>query len=112
MEPTEAQKKWFWEQCGFTSDEWGIYAPGVEHKPWNVYWENYSGVPPIDLNNLFKYAVPFLQYANIQYSNQYPGVVPMCSATASVQFADNHTYADNDPALALFWAVYKAFGGE
>ena len=43
-EPTEAQIEELWEWCGFYDVEDGVPPP--------------IGTPPIDLNNLFKYAVP------------------------------------------------------
>ena len=47
-EPTEAQIKEFWEWCGFTiSGDWAYL-----NSPYR------RGIPSVDLNNLFKYAVP------------------------------------------------------
>jgi len=117
-QPTEAQIKEFWEWCGWeivedTGRGWYSIDPITKTR--------YMGTSdpiclnllyiPIDLNNLFKYAVPKLRYANIQYSDQYPDVVPAYSATASIQFGDNHTWADSDPAIALFWAIWEAVRG-
>ncbi len=55
MEITDKEIKEFWERCGFTrykrytSPKLGWRAPdGI----------NFPEEPPIDLNNLFKYAVP------------------------------------------------------
>jgi len=56
--PTEAQIKEFWEWCGLVSRE-----VTYQGKTWRE-WSNSDGgfesryTPPIDLNNLFKYAVP------------------------------------------------------
>ena len=54
MKPTEEQIKKFWEWCGFKYDHWGddnfIIYPD-DKVPRAVQ-------PLIDLNNLFKYAVP------------------------------------------------------
>jgi len=54
-EPTEVQVKEFWERYGFT-DRYD-YDTGCG------YWEHVGGdadpdLPPTDLNNLFKHAVP------------------------------------------------------
>jgi len=52
-EPTKAQEKEFWERCGFkwwdTAEAWCFGKDEVSRE-----------LPPIDLNNLFKYAVPKL----------------------------------------------------
>ena len=120
-QPTKEQIQWFWERCGFVGD----YLPLIDHSvdPPQMYAGHWcflfpdgtsvrvGHLPPIDLNNLFKYAVPKMGYVNIQFSDQYSDVIPQFSATASIRFADNHIWADEDPALALFWAIYKALGG-
>lgn len=61
-EPTQEQRKEFWERCGF---EYGLHL--VQHKtmPYKITgWKSpdgswlSEGFPPIDLNNLFRYALP------------------------------------------------------
>ena len=99
MKPTEEQIKKFWERCGFIFEK-----TGQRHIPelFEVYqWrypdgEHYDKLPPIDLNNLFEYAVP--------KTKTYDYLIDWAIQTA-------HAYVDNrsgyDPALALFWAIWK-----
>ena len=51
--PTEAQIKEFWERCGFKRVNWKGWR-GWEYPDLGATTE----LPSIDLNNLFKYAVP------------------------------------------------------
>ena len=104
--PTDEQIKEFWEWCGF------IYSGEIRSMYQRYYgWsypranggfiDNQSEPPSIDLNNLFKYAVPKLsghQKASL------PGY-----------FKGNGTLFEflyvEDPALALFWAIWKVIHG-
>ena len=54
-EPTQEQSKEFWERCGFNfaGDKRFLGFPDGTLR-------SITGVPPIDLNNLFKWAVPQL----------------------------------------------------
>ena len=64
MNPTDEQIKKFWERCGFWQYTiWHGFMGLTSHKEWidpkgDIYGDN---LPPIDLNNLFKYAVPKLK---------------------------------------------------
>ena len=115
---TEEQIKKFWEHWGFKFIYQGQCEIGGKPTPYG-HWE-YMGewrekLPPIDLNNLFLYAVPKLReigcrcmlsdksdddieciegecYMGRVYGRQTQG------------FIDEY---DEDPALALFWAIYK-----
>ncbi len=97
--------------------EWCGFKPSAATL-WNKsgYWmtpdkqKGTPNLPPLDPNNLIKYAVPKMRYVNLQFSEQYSDVIPQFSATASIRFADNHTWADNDPAQALYQAIQKARG--
>ena len=93
-QPTEAQRKEFWGWCGVPT-----YVRLLEGK-----WVD---ILPINLNNLFKYAVPKVQMEgcvvnldsnpNLKYSCQ---VLPRRTSQA--------TYAESkNPALALFWALWQ-----
>jgi len=105
MEPTQEQIKEFWERYGYTGKLAGIEDIGErEGKLVYVY-------PPIDLNNLFKYAVPKLEaqkfrmmitYNNIKRPNkEYMYRVSFCKFKTN---SWGKAY-DKDPALALFWAL-------
>ena len=94
--PTQKQIKKFWEG-------YGLYK-----KNGKVEWWAELPFPPIDLNNLFKYAVPKLDGA---------WAVRLVHYVDSVNWHAELTYgtlkygeikvADRDPALALFWALWQ-----
>lgn len=106
MKPTDEQVKKFWEKCGFE------YRPmiSVKYEKWVWYYPDtpysYLELPPIDLNNLFRYAVPKV----LKYD-----VVLVCKGEreyeASTWESPNGkqiTYTEaRDPALALFWAIWE-----
>jgi hypothetical protein len=103
-QPTQEQIQKFWEWCGrFQSKDqkdtgWWIYPNG----------EIIHGLPVIDLNNLFKYAVPKLKFPYIDFDLSFTDG----SALVSVQeYSDKASDLGRveakakDPALALFWAI-------
>ncbi len=101
--PIEARIKEFWE--GY----------GVHHYPdcecirvkgccWGISEETYGKngnwhfvLPPIDLNNLFKYAVPFLMSSG-DGGELYKVLKQWIKAVVC---------GCKDPALALFWALWQ-----
>ncbi len=92
MKPTDEQVKVFWEWCGL---------PLAKLIP-----------PRIDLNNLFKYAVPKLVEENQWVINL--GYTPSLPKIYHVRINDSinahlatFIAQSKDPALALFWALYK-----
>ena len=109
-EPTREQIKEFWEWCGWKfklgkQEEFGSSELSVWIPP-----NGYDGViylcpPDIDLNNLFKYAVPkllrlrdvgFIKWDGFRDKNKY------------TIFSNGKRFADtDDPALALFWALWQ-----
>ncbi len=99
----------FLRWCGWTNNGCYWFEPiefgGNRYAP---YGDKYNQTPRIDPNFLIKYAVPKMRYVNLQFSEQYSDVIPQFSATASTRFADNHTWADNDPAIALYRAIQQA----
>ena len=95
--PTEAQIKEFWEGIGWDN----LKDSGI------IKWINNKGKvsfvekpPPIDLNNLFKYAIPRLD--SWAMFKQPDGVLVEVSAGKVHEARIVH----NDPVLALFWAIY------
>ena len=112
MIPTKEQ--WFWEQCG---------VQPTKRKTWikeSADWLRYDYYPPIDLNNLFKYAVPKLKEVDLEFDMSFKEDTGgrMCEVILqnSWQYPDGHEtiyyHKDYDPAQALFWAIYKALGGK
>jgi hypothetical protein len=127
-EPTEAQIKEFWEWCGWKKLS-GLSYSGCElwlnpceqfdlGEP--VCFDNGEPMyrlpkadtemclPPIDLNSLFAYAVPklaeFYSWINIDHVHKPIRYI----VTISNGFLGKvYKYSGNDPALALFWAIYS-----
>jgi len=98
--PTKAQVTEFWEKCGFK------YLPRGSHDKFHqleaIRYPDltiHSVEPPVDLNNLFLYAVPKLfEVLDIDVQAQ-----PLLIAWIKRVVWEE----DIDPALALFWAIYK-----
>jgi len=104
-EPNEEQIKRFWEYWGFTETHNGHGVPVVVANT----GEWLSKYPPIDLNNLFLYAVPKLDYAEVGVDAVHRDMEDYANAEAVL---DGQPYygKHKDPALALFWAIYKVTG--
>ena len=107
-QPTEAQVKEFWEWCGFEE---------IHHKGYwnNLYWKapidgwEYPIRPCIDLNNLFKHAVPKLENPLIiLHLQEGTWLCQVYHAKIEGKPYTIGVYEDKDPALALFWAIYEA----
>ena len=110
MKPTKVQEQNFWEWCGLYQSEQQIHTGWWHYPDGSIQ----HGFPPIDLNNLFKYAVPKLAETKkrIEYSIDFS--ILDWGKEANHYFAilqGSHqllgTGEDKDPALALFWAIYK-----
>lgn len=110
MKPTEEQRIKFWEWCGFTTKPFAPqYATPEEPDPVYVFdpeGNSVSNFPPIDLNNLFKYAVPFL----IKKLGNISTLRLLLIWAFDVVFPRDSEL--KDPALALFWAIYEVIKGE
>jgi len=119
MEPTKEQIQWFWEQCEFK------FQKSDRNRVGTWVYPNYEcewSLPSIDLNNLFKYAVPKLRTIHNDLKVLFVfGSVSRCaifkwdkkySRKKNFEWLLIGERTDDDPALALFWAIYKALGGE
>ena len=94
-QPTQEQIKEFWEWCGFSVKcENDIH---YWYDPKGKFYDMHS--PFIDLNNLFKYAVPKLK-----------GWTPARDKILR-QWLTIFIRDDSDPALALFWAIWEVKDG-
>ncbi len=97
-EPTDEQVKEFWEWCGCCQSKmqidtgWWFYPDGEIH----------HGLPGIDLNNLFRYAVPQLPFLRMDYQ---PITEEYFFETMKPNTINLAVGRDKDPALALFWAI-------
>lgn len=92
MKPTDEQVKEFWERCDVPT-----YVRLIDGK-----WVN---ILPIDLNNLFKYAVPRLEDWNMGKCENGDVWVTVHNGRELFEVKDK------DPALALFWALREVRGG-
>ena len=98
MEPTQEQIKEFWEWCGIKEIISKALWRYERYKETNHWWgapngRKYKELPPLDLNNLFEYAVPKLKQL-------FPaGTIPK-ALLSWVETKD-------DTALALFWAIWE-----
>lgn len=117
-EPTKEQLQKFWEWCGFKY-VFGEMVRTGEFTEQNYYWESPTGkkyfeLPQLDLNHLFKYAVPKVQdvggcWIQTEYDKntqefQYRACIYMVGGYFGVGIS-------KDPALALFWAIWKVIDG-
>ncbi len=106
--------KEFWERCGFiykdepfTNDSGhkGIgrtfYYPNGEVQGYSTRAEGLPIYPTLDLNNLFKYAVPIV-HNKLGDKACYD---LMCEWVQDIIF-------DNDPALALYRAICEVINAE
>lgn len=96
-EPTKGQEIELLKWCGFTKTIDGhgvtwIVAP-------NGAW--LGRYPELDLNILFKYAVPKLRYCSLQFHGM------TYTANVCIDFANHYFDASSKPALALFWALWQ-----
>lgn len=106
MKPNKEQAKKFWERFGFRRVN--CPEPEIEwaytHPDGGYY--SFKGYPPIDLNNLFKYAVP--KYIELDSSGDSPNNIDNAYRRLFERWL-KRLHWDNwqDPALSLFWAIYK-----
>ena len=97
MKPTEARIKEFWEGCLVKEENEGGYCWWRDNND-ELIIAGYDSLLPIDLNSLFKYAVPKLVEITAKFR-----------ASATIGRAIVKAILDSkDPALALFWALDKA----
>jgi len=120
MQPTEEQVKKFWEWCGFRyryipygslqARELPEYPDIADAQKYCLTDPNSceSDYPELDLNSLFKWAVPKVLESGID-------VTVTAYRTSPVKWQADLGYlmhTELDPALALFWAIWKVIEGE
>jgi len=132
-EPTDEQIKEFWEWCGLHYCQYINKVTGTTEcsnglpMPYGWILPKAMGIRlgelPIDLNNLFKYAVPKLFTWSIgkNWELQSDFTIKENGIKASVDLKpiDPNKYdtikpseaISNDPTLALFWAIYEVSKG-
>ena len=107
--PTEEQIKEFWEGCGFMwqkrgkyeSDGYIMFAPGKFQTYQTHIW-----LPLVDLNNLFKYAVP-KTYNPCQIELLKDDDTWRARVSDYLSIEKGTVFSDKDPAIALFWAIWE-----
>lgn len=116
-QPADEQIKEFWEWCGFEYKETDRkYALLYNGEIIYFWWKSdYTACPnlPIDLNNLFKYAVPKLRDLSEDNALQdiefhWQGINISDIVECNLIFDEAQFDGEGkDPALALFWAIYE-----
>lgn len=110
-QPTKEQIKEFWEW-------YGVKGKYFVHDTYGEFGGRVTGVkyPPIDLNSLFKWAVPKLQskftYPEVSFEYGVHGNMTVICRVEYSSFVDKEMkivakVEDKDVALALFWALWK-----
>jgi len=101
-EPTQEQVKELWEWCGFRLADGSGYL--LAECP--IEYPLGFHLPIIDLNNLFKYAVP--KDADVQVSTGRGLAGEINRWVVAIGISGKWYRAeDKDAALALFWAIYE-----
>ena len=104
MQPAEEQIKELWEWCGLREE-----VIDELHSLWHYPDGSHEiDMPYPDLNNLFEWAVPKLSseatFDRVEIS------LPTSKTEFGVKLVARHqtiVERDEDPALALFWAIWK-----
>ena len=95
IEPTEAQKKEFWKWCGIPYEGYG-----------NADRLKAKNLPDIDPNNLLKYAIPKLK-DKLQQNTDPVNSFQYRYFLVLQDWITCMSYGNEDPALALFWALWQ-----
>jgi hypothetical protein len=106
-QPTPAEVEEFWERCDLYAEERGAWS-GKKFYSWFAPNKLFicDDAPPIDLNNLFRYAVPKL---NKPCYLQYDPDFLEFDACVHEHHDSISNSTNSDPALALFWAIWSVF---
>ena len=122
MKPTEEQQEKLWKWCGWRRVPEGKKAFHYERCQKVMNWyapdnqeRSYKSLPPIDLNNLFKWAVPkwiktFPHSGGCQVA--YRIETPLFVSLSKADSKNNLGNLDEEFALALFWAINNIFNKE
>lgn len=115
-QPTEQQVSEFWKWCGFTRSTHPL-ATYYENRPRESVevscWVTPTGetipcgLPDIDLNNLFKYAVP---KAIVKICQIFKVDIQSAYKTLFSWWLDKMFNETNDTIEALFWALWQIKG--
>lgn len=105
-EPTKEQVEKFWEWCGFTKGNGsGYYYPNKQVVD-GAIWD--SKLPKLDLNNIFKYAMPRFWVVDIKLIDAiFWSVFVSYPAPPKGEVKSGKALVEKDLALALFWAIWE-----
>jgi hypothetical protein len=113
-QPTKEQIKKFWEWCGFKPITTAEKYPEIStNRPDDIVAWNYPDgngdyhLPEIDLNNIFRYAVPKLLNGQCELYTSIGDKRGSCLARVWFGFYEHKEAYNNDPALALFWVIWQ-----
>ena len=108
---TKEEIKEFWEWCGIKymkhQGQEGWIRPDIDFA--------FSSPPAIDLNNLFRYAVPKVLYCRLSYRGREDYVAEVSnipSQDIDHICGDSVFRVNKDPALALFRAIQEVIKNE
>ena len=99
-EPTQEQIKELWGWCEF---KFKLSASENPHYWIDPFGRAMAKLPPIDLNNLFKYAVP---KRIRQYEDKGEHTASVWNKLF-ITWVHSMVEGNSDPALALFWAIWE-----
>ena len=111
-EPTESEQRMLWEWCRARCQKCDKL---IKVKPQRIQSDCccYSFELDLDLNNLFKYAVPKMKLLhpelNLSIVFVWDRYKEHCLADITYYGSRTLGYSNNskNPALALFWAIYS-----
>jgi len=111
-EPTEAQIKELWEWCGLQEEIYQESHVWYDSQGRWVYQGYELTYPPIDLNNLWRYAVPKLAWYSISIIDDGSGKMLVLVCVQLKAGDKPRTAINKDLAPALFWAIWEVIHGE
>ena len=113
-QPSENQIRELWEWCGWEQTTNGFYAhPSIASAEY-YHYESGGKLPPIDLNNLFKYAVPKVSHAEVAtgcFAGQTGNFRAQVKTNPPQLYERWSSASAETPALALFWAIMEVING-
>lgn len=118
--PTDEQIKKFWEWCGFkkelipftTQEGFWEHEMMLTVPSGDKYRVGMDEFPEIDHNNLFKYAVPKLTRAQLTVIPNHNCHAVVCKGEQLDIKSWSPDTENEDPALALFWAIWSVIEEE
>ena len=115
-QPTSVTKKQFWMTCGFTTSKTKVHHYGEKDRI-ETHWHSpdgekvwYAGIPALDFNNLFMYAVPVaVDCLKKNYDNC--RVDFAWNLLVSWWLRDLINTDFQDSTLSLFWVLWEVIHG-